>query len=218
MEHEGPYVQDGRTRLDFTDPTGTRLAIVADARSAVAGLPVPGTDIPAGFHLLGLGPALLEVGDAAAAGTFLGLLGFRTGRAYRTDSGPMQVCAVPGADASAEIHVLQSAAAPRRYGSGGVHHLALTVPDAEALRSLLGRAAEAGFEASAVLDRGWFDSGYLTGPEGIIIELATPGTGFRVQPGGIVLQGPVTLPRFLEAERESIMERLRPLGPEGEDT
>src|SRR5690625_4074307 len=78
VEHEGPYLQDGRTRLDFTDPTGTRLAIVADARSAVAGLPVPGTDIPAGFHLLGLGPALLEVGDAAAAGTFLGLLGFRS--------------------------------------------------------------------------------------------------------------------------------------------
>jgi len=217
VEHGGSRTEDGRRQLQFRSPAGTALALTAGSAAEAGGLPVPETGIPAGFHIRGLGPAQFTSGAAAAVERFLGLLGFEQDRTYALERGTVRVQAVPEAGPAAEIHVLESSAAPRRYGSGGVHHLALTVPEIRTIRRLLARAGAAGHQVSGVLDRGWFHSGYVTGPEGIIIELATPGPGFRVAPGGIPLDGPVTLPPFLEADRKAIEGRLRPLMREGEN-
>lgn len=212
--HSGTFERDGRRQLEFEGPEGLALSLVAGSPSGVASVAVPGTEVPPDFRILGLGAAHVKVEDAARTGRFLDLLGFRPDRSYATAEGSALVHVVPAANSATEIHVEESVRPARRYGSGGVHHVALTVRAAEGIARLLERAEQAGHEVTEVMDRGWFHSGYITGPEGIVIELATPDPGFIVRPGGIPLHGPLTLPAFLEAERQAIEQRLRPLQPE----
>ncbi len=67
-----------------------------------------------------------------------------------------------------------------RWGVGGIHHVALTVSDTDALLRWKRRLADEGVRATGPYDRGYFTSLYFTDPDGHILELATEGPGYAI--------------------------------------
>ncbi len=67
-----------------------------------------------------------------------------------------------------------------RWGVGGIHHLALSVGDRDALLRWKRRLSDAGVPAQGPIDRGYFTSLYFQDPDGHILELATEGPGYAI--------------------------------------
>ncbi len=65
-------------------------------------------------------------------------------------------------------------------GIGGTHHFALTVADRDGLLKWKRRLTDLGIRVSGPLDRHYFESLYLTDPDGTIVEIATKGPGWAV--------------------------------------
>lgn len=71
--------------------------------------------------------------------------------------------------------------APRGgLGIGGTHHVALTVPDRDALLMWKRRLVDEGVHVTGPLERDYFQSLYFTDPDGVILELATAGPGMTI--------------------------------------
>jgi glyoxalase family protein len=64
------------------------------------------------------------------------------------------------------------------FGIGGVHHVALSVPDGEAQLKWKRRLVDAGVPVTGPYDRGYFNSIYFSDPDGQILEIATAGPGY----------------------------------------
>jgi glyoxalase family protein len=68
-----------------------------------------------------------------------------------------------------------------------------------------------GIRHSGEIDRHYFRSLYFREPNGILFEIATDGPGFAVDEDAATLGEKVTLPPFLEPQREAILSNLKPL-------
>ena len=97
-------------------------------------------------------------------------------------------------------------------GAGMTHHVAFRVADDDAQREWLERVTELGLRPSAVQDRTYFRSVYFRMPDGILIELATDGPGFLVDEPPMSLGQALSLPRWLEPERQTLERELTPIG------
>jgi glyoxalase family protein len=93
-------------------------------------------------------------------------------------------------------------------GSGMVHHVAFSTPDASTLLELRESLQTFGLDPTGVRDRNYFRSIYFKEPGGVLFEIATaePGFGIDENPGelGQSLQLP---PRF-EEKRQSLDKTL----------
>jgi glyoxalase family protein len=65
-------------------------------------------------------------------------------------------------------------------GPGASHHFAFGVEDRETLESWREHLMEHGIRVSNVKDRTYFESIYLSDPDGLVFEFATMGPGFGV--------------------------------------
>lgn len=95
-----------------------------------------------------------------------------------------------------------------RHGAGSIHHLALRVPDEDALLDAREKLAELGLNPTAVKKRTYFKSVYFREPGGAIFELATDGPGFAVDETPDELGLTFKLPVWLETERQFLRGRL----------
>jgi glyoxalase family protein len=112
--------------------------------------------------------------------------------------------------ANAELHVIERDDLPRaRYGSGGVHHLALRVADDQSMEAWLERLNVLDYKNSGIVDRHYFTSLYVREPNHVLFELATAGPGFEVD--GPIDAERLSLPPFLEPRRGEIESTLAPL-------
>jgi glyoxalase family protein len=147
--------------------------------------------VPAQYQIRGLGYPELTVPDGGPTEEFItSVLGLEPGL----------------------IRVIESDEPRTRYGSGGVHHLALKVPDGQAMADWVTHLDEAGYHNSGIVDRHYFQSIYVRERNGILFELATEGPGFTVDgPLGVER---LSLPPFLEPRRAQIEARVSPWPPE----
>lgn len=219
-EHEFPHggitTRDGRLTLDFDDPVGTQLSLIDDEGVGDA-TPWDESPVPAAFQLRGLGYAIVSVPSLAPTDTFL-TQGLRLARdrsyvigdAYGTTSYETHVYRMHGSGPQAELHVIVQPQLPAaRYGSGGVHHVALRVPEPADMSAWSERLRAAGYRNSGEVDRHYFRSVYVREPNGALFELASDGPGFDVD---APLDGSrLSLPPFLEPHRGEIEARLEPL-------
>lgn len=98
-----------------------------------------------------------------------------------------------------------------RMGAGQTHHFALAVADEASQLAWRERLLAAGLRVSPVMDRVYFKSIYTHDPDGHIVELATLGPGFTVDEPLEQLGHSLQLPPWLEGQRQSIEQVLRPL-------
>jgi len=96
-------------------------------------------------------------------------------------------------------------------GAGTTHHIAWRAADDAAEEGWLGRLNELGLRPTSIQDRKYFRSIYFRMPDGVLIEIATDGPGLLV---GEALEPPgrsLSLPPWLENEREPLERELSPI-------
>lgn len=87
-----------------------------------------------------------------------------------------------------------------RYGVGGVHHLAFSVPTYEALLKWKRYLQDLRQPVSGPMPRGYFTSLYFRDPDGQVLEIATAGPGYAIDEPiealgrGVMAQKPSQLP------------------------
>jgi glyoxalase family protein len=211
--HSPITTRDGRRVLDFEDLEGTQLSLVDDGGMGEA-FPWDDSPVPAEQQIRGLGYITITVPDLEPTHQFLTeAMGLRHDHAYPVAGEPRQsvhVYVIGDGGAHAEVHVRVLPDLPRsRHGAGGVHHVALRVPEGQAMAEWVARLDAFGYGNSGIVDRHYFTSAYVREPNGVLFELATDGPGFDVD--GPLDAERLSLPPFLEPRRAEIEARLKPL-------
>ena len=207
IRFEKPAGRFGETVLNFADPDGMRLEIVAssgDDREPWNDGPVPAEHAILGFHHV----TLSERDPDRSARLMTETLGFRPveegdGR-QRFEAGE----AGPGN----LVDVVDGSNEPRgRMGVGTVHHVAFRVSDEEKQLEVREEVASLGYNVTPVLDRNYFRSIYFREPGGVLFEIATDPPGFAVDEDPEHLGESLKLPPWLEPRRAELEEVLPPL-------
>jgi glyoxalase family protein len=206
-------LRDGRQVLDFADPVSTQLSLVDDGGVGAAHPWTP-SPVAAEHQIRGLGYTVITVPDLEPTDKFLTEgLGLRPDHTYVLANSPrhrVHVYVIGGGGVNAEVHVIVRDDLPAaRYGSGGVHHVALRMPDAARMPEWVERLTELGYRNSGIVDRHYFTSLYVREPNHVLFELATDGPGFEVD--GPIDPERLSLPPFLEARRGKIEAGLKPI-------
>ena len=212
VAHGQPAVQDGRLELEFEDFEGTRFALVDDGGRGEA-FPWSESPVPSVRQIGGLGPVTITVPALGPTERFLvDALGLTRDRVVPGAGMEMHVFRMGEGGPHAEVQVVVRNQLPRaRYGAGGVHHVALRVPDERAMDAWTARLDAFGYGHSGIVDRYYFRSIYAREPNGVLFELATDGPGFEVD--GPLDADRLSLPPFLEARRFEIESALTPRVP-----
>jgi glyoxalase family protein len=198
----------GERVVPFRDPHGLRLALVETDRQRPFE-PWANSPVPAEHQLRGMDAVRLwERSLDATAQLLTNTMGFER----RSDQDEWVRFGLPDQTAGMLIEVRELPTEGRgRWGTGGVHHVAWRVRDADeqiALRALIERA---GRRPTPVIDRFWFTSVYFLEPGGVLFELATDGPGFDRDEDPGRLGERLILPPWLESQREAIERVLPPL-------
>lgn len=212
----GVHLRDGRKVLDFEDPEGHPVSLIDDGGVGESH-PWSQSPVPAEHQIRGLGYDILTVPTLGPTEKFLTeALNMRRVRGYPNPDAPdteVHVYEMGQGGADAEVHIaVRRDLEPMRYGAGGVHHLALRIPDEEAQRFWIDRLNSKGYRNSGPVDRFYFKSIYVREPNGILFELATDGPGFAVDEDSSALGKRLALPPFLETQRSEIEAHLHPIG------
>ncbi|HKX18902.1 MAG TPA: ring-cleaving dioxygenase [bacterium] len=194
--------------LEFSDPDGLPLELVADPRRD-PGRPWPGAPVPAaqairGFHSV----SLLEHAHHATERLLTEIMGCQFvqtvghRRRYVTGEG--------GSAAYVDI-VTAPDASPGQVAVGTVHHVAWRVRSGEAQAVWRQRLLEARVNVTPVRDRQYFHSIYYHEPGGVLFEIATDPPGFGIDEAPDALGTALRLPPWLEPRRAALEGRLPPL-------
>ena len=213
VAHGGIIERDGRAAIDFEDPEGTRLSLVDDGGAGTVH-PWDESPVPPAWQIRGLGYVGITVPVLGPTDRFLTeALGLRHDHEYALAEAPqfaVHVYAIGDGGAHAEVHVIVRDDLPAsRHGAGGVHHVALRVPEGQGIAEWVARLDELGYPNSGVVDRHYFRSGYVREPNHVLFELATDGPGFDVD--GPLSADRLSLPPALEPRRAEIESKLAPL-------
>jgi len=207
----------GRQALVFEDPEGQPLTLVSDEtnKGVAAGIPWDRSPVPVSYGITGLGPVRLTVRKPESTIAVLGLLGFREYKrlpALAPGQEDIIVMQVGEGGSGAEVHVEPRNDLPAAQpGKGGVHHVAFRVEDKEELLAWLDILNQMRLPNSGFVERFYFRSLYFREPNGILFELATDGPGFVTDEPFETLGESLSLPPFLENQRQSIEAKLKPL-------
>lgn len=215
VQHTGIVTRDGRLHVDFEDPDGFVASLVEDGGVGEAH-PWEHSPVPAEHQIRGLGYSVITVPELAPTHGFLtkvlNLIPDRTYPHHEAPEHDVHVFTMNAAGPAAELHVAVRPDLPRaRYGSGGVHHVALRIPDYDQYHRWTERLEATGMAFSGEVDRFYFRSLYIREPGGILIELATDGPGFHHDEPLETMGQTLALPPFLEPHRSEIEPLLRPL-------
>jgi glyoxalase family protein len=111
----------------------------------------------------------------------------------------------------APLHFAEPVEEPALIGAGTTHHIAWRAEGDTEQAEWLARLGELGLRPTPVQDRKYFRSIYFRMPDGILIEIATDEPGFLVdEPAASLGQG-LSLPPWLEPERETLERELTPI-------
>ena len=207
--------RDGRLTMDVEDPEGQRLSLIDDGGRGES-FPWSGSPVSAEYQIRGLGPIVMSVAELRGTDVILQkVMGMKPVREYAVDGSAndiVHVYEMGEGGAAAELHVAVQPDLPQaRLGAGGVHHVAFRTPDDD-YDAWADRLSTMGVPNSGKVDRFWFRSLYFREPGGILFEIASDGPGFSVDEREETLGEKLVLPPFLEAQREQIVSRLKPIG------
>jgi len=193
----------GEPVLSFVDPDGIGLELVATEAATVAPAePWAGSSVPADHQLRGFqGVTLAVAGVEPTERVLAAVLGYELdGRAdgrrrYRTAVGE-----APGT----VLDLVEADTDRGRMGVGTVHHVAFKTEDTDQQEVYREAFQKQGLRVSEVIDRKYFHAVYARGPGGVLFEISTMRPGFTVDEDVDELGARLTLPEWLEDEREEI--------------
>lgn len=198
----------GERVLPFADPHGLRLALVETERERPY-VAWPRSPVPEAHQLRGMDAVRVWLRRLEPTEVLLTrVMGFEKAG----EEGGWHRYRAGADEAGTMIEIEERPEEPHgRGGTGGVHHVAWRVRDAEeevALRSLIERV---GLRPTPVIDRFWFESVYFREPGGVLFELATDGPGFDRDEDPERLGERLILPPWFESKRAEIEAGLPPV-------
>ena len=225
IEHVAPRERWGRQVLEFRDPEGQRLALLADGGDAPvpAGTPWPHAGIPEEHAIVGL--AAISTTTARPHATLpvlTDVMGFRV-----VDEGPdpehperrtiVLETGAGGPGALYYLHVMPDTP-HARLGRGGVHHVAFRTPDTETHAAWRAYIGSRGMNITPEIDRFYFLAAYFREPGGVLFEISSDTPGFTTDQTEDELGVELALPPFLQPYREQIAAGLHPIDTSRERT
>jgi glyoxalase family protein len=202
LEAAGVAVARAEGRLDFADPDGLALALVA-AGDGDPPLRAEHPEIPAEHAIAGVHAARAYASFARVRdGVLADVLGFEAlgGGEYRLD----------GSERRFAYGIDPAPDRPGHLGAGTVHHIAWASADADHER-WQARVREAGGSVTDVRDRDYFRAIYFREPRGVLFEIATLSPGFATDEDPGHLGEALRLPHMHEHLREELERSLRPV-------
>jgi glyoxalase family protein len=199
-------------RLRFAGPDGEGLALVevdGDPRTPWLHGGIAADHAIRGFHSVSL-----RLRDGSSTVELLKLLGY----AETANAGATQRLAISngggnGSGNGAELIDIETipSGAPSREGAGSVHHIAFSVDDQTAQKSVRQALLEAGQRITPVVDRDYFWSIYFRTEGGVLFEIATNEPGFARDEDQAHLGESLKLPSQHEHLREKLERTLVPI-------
>lgn len=209
VAHEGISTIFGKKVIRFHDFDDQRYQLVSDEgdTGVAPGIPWQEGPVPHDYAIVGLGPVELTVSYYTKLRHWLvDKLGFREvakeGDFTLFETGE-------GGNGGSLIVKEDHNQANGQQGYGEVHHVAIRVPDREALTYWQTVLEEDGLRHSGYVDRFYFESLYVRVGY-ILFEFATDGPGFMGDEPYETLGERLSLPPFLESKREMIESAVRP--------
>jgi glyoxalase family protein len=114
-------------------------------------------------------------------------------------------------DPAAPLQFAEPVEYPALIGPGTTHHIAWRAAGDDQEQAWLERLTELGLRPTAVQDRKYFRSVYFRMPDGVLVEIATDGPGFLDDEPEESLGEGLSLPPWLESERETLERELTPI-------
>lgn len=196
--------------LPLEDTDGLRLVLLNKKDAGVPDFWKPWEEsaIEKEHRILGMGPVEITVRDINnTKNTLQDIFGY-TEAAASENKVIMQ--SVEG-EIFGEVLLKEAPGKAERPGRGSVHHLAIRANNEEELRMWDKKIKDKGFVSTGVIDRYYFHSLYFRDNNRIMFEIATDGPGFTVDSSVEDLGSELDLPPFLEAKRQDIEKKLKPI-------
>ena len=204
--HEGIIEYYGETIMKFSDTEGQRFALLADADYDDSVPYAAGGNIPLEYAVTGIFGVELTVQYLKPMAEFLMLLGGEYDGDIDNDTEARirfgQDSVFITEDRTTNIE---------KQGYGSVHHFSLRVKDEAALQAMADRVSAEKWPNSGIVDRHYFKALYITAAGNITVEISTDSPGFTVDEPLESLGENLSLPPFLEKDRDFIEMRLHPL-------
>ncbi|AIC96454.1 ring-cleaving dioxygenase [Shouchella lehensis] len=211
VKHSGVKEEFGKKTLSFVDFDDQQYQLVSDEtnQGVEAGIPWQDGPIPLELAITGLGPIYVRV---ANVDFFKQVLEHALQFKEVAHEGSRYLYEVGEGGNGAQIVVEHNAILPRaRQGYGTVHHAAFRVEDRAVLDEWTKHLESLGFQTSGYVNRHFFESLYARVSPQILFEFATDGPGFMGDEPYETLGEKLSLPPFLEPQREQIESAVRPI-------
>lgn len=209
VKHEGIQELFGHKVLPFEEIDGQRYQLFSDENNAgvEGGTPWKNGPVPEDKAIYGLGP--IEITVSYFEG-FLKLMEDVFGFTILEQTNEEALLEIgEGGHGGQMILRKNKENETEIQGSGTVHHVSFRVEDKAALEHWLEKYNSLDMHHSGLVDRFYFEALY-TRVGHILIELSTDGPGFMQDEPYETLGESLSLPPFLENEREHIESVIRP--------
>lgn len=199
----------GALSLRFEESDGQQYRIVSDEhnKGIEAGVPWKNGPVPEEYAINGLGPVEITISYFEDFKLALErIYDFKT--VWESDSEALLEVGAGGH--GGQVYLIKDEEhGTGIQGYGEVHHVAFRVADREAIERWVERYRELGIVQSGHVDRFYFEAVYARIGH-ILIELSTDGPGFMVDEDYENLGESLSLPPFIEDQREYIESVIRP--------
>ncbi|MFD6442839.1 ring-cleaving dioxygenase [Peribacillus sp. NPDC060186] len=211
VENTGIQEQFGKKTISFVDFDDQQYQLISDENNegVAAGIPWQKGPIPLEYAITGLGPIFIRIANFDYFKEMMEkVLLFKE----IDKEGSFHLFEVGEGGNGAQVIVEHNAVLPQaRQGFGTVHHTAFRVEDRSVLEEWIKRMESFQFQTSGYVDRHFFESLYVRVAPQILFEFATDGPGFMGDEPYEALGEKLSLPPFLEAQREQIEKLVRPI-------
>lgn len=211
VKHDGIEEQFGVKVLSFVDFDDQQYQMISDEnnKGIASGTPWQKGPVSLEYAITGLGPIHIRIAEFEYMKEVLEkVLLFKEIK----QEGDLHLFEVGEGGNGAQVIVEKNdVLPPGQQGFGTVHHAAFRVEDRVVLDEWTGRIESFGLRTSGFVDRFFFGSLYSRVAPGILFEFATDGPGFMGDEPYETLGEKLSLPPFLEGQREQIEQMVRPI-------
>lgn len=211
VKHRGIKEQFGKQTLSFVDFDDQQYMLISDElnEGIASGTPWQNGPVPLEFAITGLGPIHIRIAEFDRLKDVLekAMLMQEIDQA-----GSLHLFEMGQGGNGAQVIVEHNLLLPSgRQGFGTVHHVAFRVEDTAALNEWIERMHQLQFNTSGYVDRFFFESLYARVARGVLFEWATDGPGFLGDEPYETVGEKLSLPPFLESQRQQIEQMVRPI-------